>query len=130
MQKVSAMSVTVRASGVSEAFYNGQRDRVVEAVRAEAAERIRQAKREVEIERERADINARNCNRFRAEKLAQMKRRPNIFRRCVDKIAAAYAWAWATTGYILLYAWAYIWAFTFGRAWVDILINWLERMKK
>ena len=115
MQRTSTMSVVVRANGASEAFYNGQRDRVVETIRAEAAERIRQAKREIEIERDRADANARNCSRFRAEKLASMRRHKSAFRRFIDKVAVVYA---------------LICAFAVDRVWVDMLINLLERMKK
>ena len=57
MNRTACMAVTVRADGVSEAIYNGQRDRVVEAVRAEA-EREKHAVRE-EMRRQRADLEAR-----------------------------------------------------------------------
>lgn len=123
MQGVSSMSVVVKANGVSEAFYNGQRDRVVEAVRAEAAERIRKANRETKIQRDRADSLARTCNCFRAEKLAvlnaQMNRRPSIFQR----IESAWAYAFATACAAVFSVWCYLYAYTRGSVWIDILLN-------
>lgn len=133
MQKVSTMSVTVKANGVSEAWYNGQRDRVVEAVRAEAAERIRMVREELRIERERAAIETRTCNRLRAEKLSSMQnqRRHGIVRRIAKHIESAWAYFFATVCETLASAWEYIFAYTVGGAWIDVLIKWklIERIE-
>lgn len=133
MQRVSTMSVTVKANGVSEAWYNGQRDRVVEAVRAEAAERIRMAREELRIERERAAIETRTCNRLRAEKLSAMQnqRRPGIVRRIAKHIESAWAYFFATVCETLASAWEYVFAYTVGGAWIDVLIKWklIERIE-
>lgn len=123
MQRTSAMSVVVKATGVSEAFYNGQRDRVVEAIRAEAADRIRQAKAEVEKERSRADYQTCTCNRFRAEKLsamsAQLNRRPSIFQR----VESAWAYAFATACAAVFSVWCILYVYTRGYVWIDILLK-------
>ena len=62
MQMVAGMAVRVEANGVSEALYNGQRDRVVEAIRLEMekqkaldAERISQLEYEMEAQRKCAE---------------------------------------------------------------------------
>lgn len=126
MQRLASMSVVVKANGISEALYNGQRDRVVEAVRHEMSERIRQAKAEIEVERDRADINARNCNRFRAEKLASMQaqanRRPGLFRRIANGVKSAWALVCGTVYAFVSNVWCYLCAYTIGGAWLDALV--------
>ena len=108
MNRTACMAVTVRADGVSEAIYNGQRDRVVEAVRAEA-ERETQAVRE-EMRRQRAELEARikaeadraelrewRLNRELALKLdrATPARRRGPVRRALRAIEGGWAMAWA-----------------------------------
>lgn len=121
MQRVASMSVVVRANGVSEAFYNGQRDRVVEAVRAEAEGRIREAKAELEKERERADFQKRNCNRMRRHEMerimAEKNRKPGMIRRLGNAAAVGWACLWMgvkAIGRAAELAWAYFWGFLYA----------------
>ncbi len=108
MNRTACMAVTVHAEGVSEAIYNGQRDRVVEAVRAEA-ERETQAVRE-EMRRQRAELEARvkaeadraalrewRLSRELALKLdrAMPARRRGPVRRALRAIENGWAMAWA-----------------------------------
>ena len=114
------MAVMVKAQGVSEAWYNGQRDRVVEAIRAKAEgekaallaemEQMEIDHRvELEIERDRADRNARGRFDMLAEKLDALHwfvcSRRGPVKRALRKIENA---------------WAFVWAVTFGGVWVDI----------
>ena len=123
MQKVAGMTVTVRAEGVSEAFYNGQRDRVVESIRQQAENRIEQMEFEhakecesmqkaLAAQRDRADFQTGISNNLRRQVIslfdAQQKRRRGPIRKLKDGIALA---------------WAYMWAFTMGEVWIDILLN-------
>lgn len=98
--------IIVKAQGVSEAWYNGQRDRVVEAIRAKAEEEkaalLAQMEQmeidhrvELEIERDRADINTRKRNERNAEKLnaffASLTKRSGPVRRVFRRVGNAYA---------------------------------------
>lgn len=98
--------IIVKAQGVSEAWYNGQRDRVVEAIRAKAEEEkaalLAQMEQmeidhrvELEIERDRADINTRKRNERNAEKLnaffASLTKRSGPVRRLFRRVGNAYA---------------------------------------
>lgn len=114
------MAVMVKAQGVSEAWYNGQRDRVVEAIRAKAEgekaallaemEQMEIDHRvELEIERDRADRNARGRFDMLEKKLDALHwfvcHRRGPVKRALRKIENA---------------WAFVWAVTFGGVWVDI----------
>lgn len=98
--------IIVKTQGVSEAWYNGQRDRVVEAIRAKAeAEKAAllaemeqmeiDHRVELEIERDRADINTRKRNERNAEKLnaffASLTKRSGPVRRLFRRVGNAYA---------------------------------------
>lgn len=98
--------IIVKAQGVSEAWYNGQRDKVVEAIRAKAeAEKAAllaemeqmeiDHRVELEIERDRADINTRKRNERNAEKLnaffASLTKRSGPVRRLFRRVGNAYA---------------------------------------
>lgn len=129
MQRVAAMSVVVRADGVSEALYNGQRDRVVEAVRKEAETRIKAAKQEADMERERAEFQRQNCNRLRKANMAALKanaaRKPGAM--CCAKNAVAVGWAcvWVAAKAIkdtAVMCWAYFWGFLY--AWKLVEYDW------
>lgn len=103
---MSGMAVVVKAQGVSEAWYNGQRDKVVEAIRAKAeAEKAAllaemeqmeiDHKVELEIERDRADINTQKRYERNAEKLnaffASLTKRSGPVRRVFRRVGNAYA---------------------------------------
>ena len=114
------MAVMVKAQGVSEAWYNGQRDRVVEAIRAKAEgekaallaemEQMEIDHRvELEIERDRADRNARGRFDMLAEKLDALHWFVGHRRGPVKRALRA-----------IENAWAFVWAVTFGGVWVDI----------
>lgn len=99
----AGMAVVVKAEGVSEAWYNGQRDRVVEAIREEM-ERQKAAmcaemehmkaeyEKELQVERDRADINSANCSKFRTRELYQLSK-PAVspIRRAAKKLGNTYA---------------------------------------
>lgn len=127
MQRIAGMTVTVKADGVSEAFYNGQRDRVVEAVREEMARQkerydadmaqmkrdaeleLKRMESELQVERDRADIQSRGRSRLQREKLTKLKESLCRRRGPIHKLLNA-----------VELAWAYIWALTFGMVWVEI----------
>lgn len=82
MQRIAGM--TIKADGACEAWYNGQRDRVVEAVKAEMARQKEAMSAEMDsmreeltgqiaIERDRADINSRARCRLLGDKLDGMR---------------------------------------------------------
>ena len=126
MQRVAAMSVVVRAEGVSEALYNKQRDRVVEAVRKEAEDRIRAAKLETEMERERADFQKRNCNRLRKANIEALKanaaRKPNAMQAIKNAAVMCWACAWVAAKAIknaAVMCWAYFWGFMYAWKWLE-----------
>ena len=115
-----AMAVMVKAQGISEAWYNGQRDRVVEAVRAKAemekaallAEMEQMEmdhKVELEIERDRADRHEGERYKFLAQKLNALHwfvcHRRGPVKRALRAIGNV---------------WAMFWAVTFGGVWVEI----------
>lgn len=123
MQRIAGMTVTVKAEGVPEAMYNGQRDRVVESVRQqmesrmqqmefEHAEEIKRMQAELEVERDRADIQTHTSNRLRGQVRrkfeAQHRCKHGPLRRLKEGIELA---------------WAYLWAFTMGEVWIDILLT-------
>jgi hypothetical protein len=98
--------IIVKTQGVSEAWYNGQRDKVVEAIRAkseaEKAALLAEMEQmeidhrvELEIERDRADINTRKRNERNAEKLnaffASLTKRSCPVRRMFRRVGNAYA---------------------------------------
>lgn len=114
MQRVAGMSVVVRADGVSEAFYNGQRDRVVEAVRAEAEGRVKQAEDRAERERRRAEDQARKCNRMRRRSMCAIAAKMDRKRGILGRIEDAWAYAWATAGAALMTAWIWLWVALYG----------------
>ena len=107
--RVATMSVVVRADGVSEAFYNGQRDRVVEAVRAEAAERIKQAQADVERERARAD----------RENLKRLSEELNRKRGFKDWITYTWAIVWTMASAAVLMVWIYLWLILYALKLVE-----------
>lgn len=109
MRRVAGMSVVVRAQGVSEAWYNGQRDRVVEAVRAEAEARVQQAKAETEREREWAELETKNCNRMRREKMGALDAAQSRNRGIMDRIEGVWAYVWATATAALMTLWVWFW---------------------
>ena len=122
----------VRAEGVSEAFYNKQRDRVVEAVRAEAEERVRQAK--VEVERERGWAEYQKCKSDRLQKqsveafIAELKRKPGMIRRACSCIGTCWAYIWAVESTVwdmivckAAAAWAWLGVALFGTKMVEYI---------
>lgn len=123
MQRIAGMTVTVKAEGVPEAMYNGQRDRVVESVRQQMESRMQQMEfehakececmqKELDAQRDRIEFQTHVSNNLRGQVLslfnAQHKRRRGPIRRMKEEIALA---------------WAYLWAFTMGEVWIDILLN-------
>ena len=102
MQRVASMSVIVKAEGVPEAFYNGQRDRVVEAIRSQMGA-------ELEREREWAAFQQRKSAKLQKERaaafMAEINRKPGLIRRARNAVATVWATAWVT-------AWV-----TAGRVW-------------
>lgn len=102
MQRIAGMTV-VHAEGVPEAVYNGQRDKVVDAIReemerqkaamcAEMEHMKAELEREIQVERDRADINSANCCKFRSRELMQLSK-PTVspVRRALRRIGNAYA---------------------------------------
>lgn len=88
MQKVAGLTVVGNGSGIFRATYNGQRDRVVEACRAE-----------MERQKERADHERGKRFELLGEKLAmmreQMMRKHGPIGRMLKRIESAWAMAWA-----------------------------------
>ena len=134
---VAGMSVIVRADGVSEALYNGQRDRVVEAVKAEMARQknammtemdcqkkafeaeMRQIRREADKDRkqlesrlegecDRAEMVRSKRNRFAGRMLAALDYRLNH----------KYGLAWRVKERIAR-AWAILYSLTAGKLWIE-----------
>ena len=95
MQRVASMSVIVKAEGVPEAFYNKQRDRVVEAIRSQMGA-------ELEREREWAAFQQRKSAKLQKERaaafMAEINRKPGLIRRARNAVATAWVWAWVTAG--------------------------------
>lgn len=123
MQRISAMSVVVKAQGVSAAVYNGQRDRVVEAVRAEAETRVEQAKAETERARDWAQMQEKKCSRLQRANvdafLERQNSRPGMIRRMGNAAAVGWACAWVAAGRArkaaaraVELAWCYFWGIT------------------
>ena len=90
MQKVAGLTVVGNGSGIFRATYNGQRDRVVEACRAE-----------MERQKERADHEQEKRFELLGEKLEMMRRQMMRKRgpvwRLIRKIETAWAMLWAIT---------------------------------
>lgn len=109
MQRIAGMTVSVKANGVDEAIYNGQRDRVVESIRQKMLYQKEQYEAELAVERDRADMQTRKCNRLQnnwlAEFTAKLTRRRGPIWRAKNAVATV---------------WAYIWALTIGCVWLDI----------
>lgn len=97
MQRIACMAVTVHAQGVSEAVFNGQRDRAVEAVKAEMARQREQYERELQVERDRADIKEQHLARALAANLSRVteKKRLGPVRRILRTAESAWAMVWA-----------------------------------
>lgn len=118
MQRIAGMTVMANADGAFNAVYNGQRDKVVEAVKAEMA-RQREALNaemdsmreeltgEIAVERDRADINLKARCRLLGERLDGLHK--NLFGRKSPAARARRA---------MENAWAMIWAI--GKCWVEI----------
>lgn len=118
MQRIAGMTVTVRADGVPEAIFNGQRDRVVEAIKAEMARQKlamnaemdimrEELTGEIAIERDRADINLKARCRLLGDRLDGLKESLTGRRSPAARARRA-----------LENAWAMIWAI--GKCWVEI----------
>lgn len=103
MQRIAGMIVKAGGFGF-EATYNGQRDKVVEAIREEmerqkaamSAEMDRmkvEFEKELQVERDRADINSANCSSFRRKELSRLNNMPAVspLKRAAKKLGNAYA---------------------------------------
>ena len=88
MQRVAGLTVIANGSGEFRAVYNGQRDRVVEACKAE-----------MERQKERADHEQEERFRLLGEKTEMMRkhlmRRRGPIRRALNAIETAWAMIWA-----------------------------------
>lgn len=105
MQRIAGMTV-LHAAGVPEAMYNGQRDKMVDAIREEM-ERQKAAmcaemehmkaeyEKELQVERDRADINTKKRYERNAEKLnaffAPITKRSGPVRRVFRRVGNVYA---------------------------------------
>ncbi len=100
MQRTAGMIVTVKADGVPEAIFNGQRDRVVESVKAEMARVCAQKDREIAEERDRADKQYEERCSLLGEKLSgivgSLTSRRGPVKRALRAIEGAWALVWAT----------------------------------
>lgn len=121
MQRVAGMSVVVRAGGVSEAFYNGQRDRVVEAVRAEAEARIRQEKQRADQAHDWAKFQEQKSSRLQKEAmdkfLREQSRKPGLAAKLGEAAVMAWAYCWIgvqAIGHIAVTAWMYLWGYLYA----------------
>lgn len=109
MQRIAGM--TVKAQGDCEAWYNGQRDRIVETVKAEMARQRdalnaemdsmrEQLTDEIAVERDRADINTNKRNEFQAKYLSvilnPITHKHGPIRRALRAVENAWAMIWAT----------------------------------
>ena len=107
MQRIAGM--TVKADGACEAWYNGQRDKIVETVKAEMARQSAalnaemdsmrdELTREIAIERDRADINTGKRNEFQAKYLSVILKpitdRRGPVKRALRSIENAWAMAY------------------------------------
>lgn len=108
MQRIAGM--TVKAQGDCEAWYNGQRDALVEAVKAEMLRQRdalnaemddmrQQMDKEISVERDRAQMQYKARCRLLDERLDMMRRsltaRKSPARRAARAIEDAWAMAWA-----------------------------------
>ena len=135
MQRLASMSVVLKADGgISEALYNGQRDRVVEAIRAEERERVRAAEQETERARRRADALAEKCKRAQdqnIELLKNMVARRSLTAEYVQRTWACLymtmyaighvvhcAWNWSCAMIEAVYVAAYVYIIAGG--WLDV----------
>lgn len=102
------MTVQVKAYGVPEAIYNGQRDKVVESIRAEMLRQRdalnaemdsmrREMERKIAIERSRADDREKAHCRMLGEKLSAITEGMQDNRGPVRRaIETAFEMAWAS----------------------------------
>lgn len=110
MHRIAGMTVLVKAEGIPEAMYNGQRDKVVEAVKAEMARQKaalnaqmdsmqKEMAEEIAIERERADIQQRGRSRLLEDKLgiirANMLESTSPAQRAMQAVESAWSMAYA-----------------------------------
>lgn len=111
MQRIAGMTVSVKANGIPEALYNGQRDKVVEAVKAEMARQKaalnaqmdsmeKEMAETIAYERRRADDSeAKRCELL-ADKMGQIKasmlHKRGLINRLKRTIENAWAITWAT----------------------------------
>lgn len=98
MERIAAMAVTVHADGVSEAVYNGQRDRVVEAVREEMRRQRETMEAQIRAEKDRADLFAWSANRKRMGRLNSLRctgRRRGPVGRALRAVENGWAMLWA-----------------------------------
>lgn len=109
MQRIAGMTVSVKANGVNEAFYNGQRDRVVEAIRQEMVQQKERLEAELAVQRDRADIQTQTSNRLRKSHLNAFMKNLTRRRGPIWRVKNAVATVWG-----------YIWALTVGGVWLDI----------
>lgn len=86
MQRVAAVTV-LRGDGECEAFFNGERDKVIEAVRAEMKSQQEQAKT---VEHSRNRLLARQS----AELNGRLNSRRGPLRRLWSRLGDAWALAW------------------------------------
>ena len=135
MQKLASMSVIVKAEGgVSAAWYNRQRDRVVESIRAEEQVRTMQAEAEANRQRKRANAREMECKRLRKDNLELFSRtlqhRSAVKMIAEDawacvwmigfliKTAATGAWRWLTE--LIKTVWAMIYVYTVCGGWLGV----------
>lgn len=119
MQRIAGMTVLVKAEGAPVVLYNGQRDKAVEAVKAEMARQKaalnaqmdsmrREMAEEIAIERERADIQREGRSRLQKEKLGEIRASTLTHASPAQKALRAAENAWAM-------------AYAMARCWKEIL---------
>ena len=114
MQRTAGMTIVVKASGVPEAIFNGQRDKVVETIKAEMARQKAAMNAEMEhmraekdgriaVERDRADIQYKARCALLKEKMdafaESMSDRRGPVKRMLRAIEGAWAMVYAVVGY-------------------------------
>ena len=135
MQKLASMSVIVKAEGgVSAAWYNRQRDRVVESIRAEEQARTMAAKAEADRQRDRANARELECKRLRKDNLELFSR--TLQHRSAGRMIAEDAWAcvwmtgfmvkatamgaWRWLTELIKIVWAMIYVYTVCGGWLGV----------
>ena len=131
MQMVAGMTVRVEANGVSEALYNGQRDRVVEAIRLEMekqkaldAERFSQLEYEMEAQRKCAERERKRIEEnFAVERehtKNQLIKQNEQLKRAVPVLFASRKRRRNPVRYVkdgIAVCWAILYTVTVGGAW-------------